>query len=261
MQLHDEMMPVLFVGHGSPMNAIEENEYTRNWAEIAGRIPVPRAILAISAHWFTPGSRINAAVTPTVIYDMYGFPEELYQVEYNAPGLPELADEVQKMMGRDVLVDNSWGIDHGTWSVLCRMYPGANIPVVQLSVDSNAEAEKHFRTGQELSLLREQGVLILGSGNVVHNLAKLSWGLKGGYPWAVDFDNYIRTKIVGQHYQDVIHYDRAGDSARQAFFTTEHFYPLLYVLGAARPDDRLSIFNDSCTLGSLSMTSYLFHSV
>ncbi|HWR39510.1 MAG TPA: 4,5-DOPA dioxygenase extradiol [Patescibacteria group bacterium] len=258
MKNHGNKMPALFVGHGSPMNAIEDNEYSRGWAKIAGEIPVPRAILAISAHWYVPGSRINDEAQPNTIYDMYGFPDELYRVEYKAPGSPELARSLQEAVGNGVRVDNSWGIDHGTWSVLCNMYPQANIPLVQLSVDSGAEATEHFRIGQQLRSLREQGVMIFGSGNVVHNLAKISWSMNGGHSWAVDFDNYIRNKIASKEYQDVIHYEKAGASVRQAFFTPEHFYPLLYVLGAAQEEDTLSIFNDSCTLGSLSMTSYLF---
>ena len=251
-------MPVLFVGHGSPMNAIEENAYTRGWQEIAAKIPKPAAILAISAHWYTDGSRLADSAKPRTIYDMYGFPDELYQVKYSAPGAPELARETQKMINRDVQMDNTWGIDHGAWSVLRRMYPAADVPVYQLSVDRRADAETHFRLGHEIDHLREKGVLIFGSGNVVHNLAKISWSMAGGYLWADEFDSYIKKQITEREFANVINYRSAGKSAELAFFTPEHFYPLLYVLGAARPNDKLTVFNDSCTLGSISMTGYLF---
>ncbi len=253
-----KIMPVLFVGHGSPMNAIEDNLYTKVWEEIALRIPRPEAILSVSAHWYTNGSRITDAEQPKTIYDMYGFPDELYQVTYPSPGAPELAHITKRLISRDVQIDNSWGIDHGTWSVLHKMYPKADIPVYQLSLDSNAGTETHFRIGQEISTLREKGVLLFASGNVVHNLSKINWGMKTGYPWAVEFDDYIKNKISNRQYQDVLNYELAGDSSELAFYTPDHFYPLLYVLGASKAEDRLSVFNHSCTMGSLSMTSYLF---
>jgi len=251
-------MPALFVGHGSPMNAIEDNDYTRNWAKIAREIPKPEAILSVSAHWYTAGSRITDEEQPKMVYDMYGFPDELYRVAYRAKGSPELAHLTKELITRSVKIDNSWGYDHGTWSVLSKMYPEADIPVFQLSLDSSASAEAHFQIGKEISALREKGVLIFGSGNVVHNLEKINWGMAGGHPWAVEFDRYIKNKIDNRQYQDVINYVNAGKSSELAFFTPEHFYPLLYVLGASREDDRISIFNDSCVMGSLSMTSYLF---
>ena len=194
--METKKMPALFIGHGSPMNAIEDNQYTRNWIEIAGEFPKPKAILAISAHWYTDGSRITDEAHPKMVYDMYGFPDELYKVLYEAKGAPELAHLTKDLIKRDVKIDNSWGYDHGTWSVLCKMYPEADIPVYQLSVDSSASAQTHFKIGQEISALREKGVLILGSGNVVHNLSKISWEMEGGHPWAVDFDNYIKNKII-----------------------------------------------------------------
>lgn len=193
-----------------------------------------------------------------MVYDMYGFPDELYRLVYNPKGSTELAHLTKDLIEKNVQIDNSWGIDHGIWSVLCKMYPRADIPVYQLSIDSSASAEVHFQIGQEISALREKGVLIFGSGNVVHNLSKIDWNMKGGHPWAVDFDNYIKDKIIKKQYQDVINYKNAGKSSELAFFTPEHFYPLLYILGASNDEDRLSIFNDSCAMGSLSMTSYLF---
>jgi 4,5-DOPA dioxygenase extradiol len=251
-------MPALFVGHGSAMNAIEDNIYTKNWEKIASEIPRPNAILAISAHWFTKGSRIADDIQPKIIYDMYGFPDALYKVVYPAPGSPILAQETRNLISADVTIDNTWGIDHGTWSILYKMYPKADIPVFQLSIDSSANADMHFKIGQEISALREKGVLIFGSGNVVHNLSKVTWGMNGGHDWADEFDGYIKHKIIKKQYDDVINYKSAGKCAELAFFTPEHFYPLLYVLGASKDDDKLSISSDSCTMGALSMTSYLF---
>lgn len=251
-------MPVLFVGHGSPMNALEENEYTENWKKIAKLIPRPEAILSISAHWYTDGTRITDAAEPRMVYDMYGFPEELYQIKYNAPGSPELAHLTKGLISREVTIDNSWGYDHGTWSILHKMYPEADIPVYQLSVDKNAGSADHYRIGQELKALRDKGVMIFASGNVVHNLRMVNWDMEGGYSWAEEFDRYIKEKIIKKEYDDVIHYERAGKSAQSAFPTPEHFYPLLYVLGSTDREDRLTVFNDSCMLGGLSMTSYLF---
>ncbi|HEY5576148.1 MAG TPA: 4,5-DOPA dioxygenase extradiol [Clostridiaceae bacterium] len=251
-------MPVLFVGHGNPMNAIEDNEYSREWIEIAKKIPKPDAILSVSAHWYTNGTKVSDAAKPETVYDMYGFPDELYQVTYNATGAPELAHKIKDMLSTHVEIDNSWGIDHGTWSVLHRMYPKADIPVLQLSVDSLTSFDAHFRIGRELSSLREKGVLIMGSGNIVHNLAMAKWGMDSGFSWADEFDAYIRDKIINRQYEDVINYGNAGKSSEMAFFTPEHFYPLLYVLGASPEEDKITIFNESCTMGSMSMTSYLF---
>jgi 4,5-DOPA dioxygenase extradiol len=252
-----EKMPVLFVGHGSPMNAIEENIFTKNWEKIARDIPRPEAILSVSAHWYTEGTRINDGKRPQMVYDMYGFPEELYRVVYGAEGAPELAHETQRLIKREVALDNTWGLDHGTWSVLVRMYPKADIPVYQLSVDALSGPEAHFQMGREISALREQGVLILGSGNVVHNLHRLSWDMDGGYPWAVEFDDYVKTKILSGQFGDIINYRSAGTSAELAFPSPDHFYPLLYILGASSENGRVSVYNEQCVMGSMSMTCYL----
>ncbi len=251
-------MPVLFIGHGSPMNAIEENEFTETWADLGATLPRPKAILAVSAHWYTDGTRICDALYPTQIYDMYGFPRELYELKYPVKGSPELAHHTKELLNGKVQFDNRWGIDHGTWSVLCRMYPEADIPVCQLSIDRNAPAVEHYRMGQKLHSLREQGVLILGSGNVVHNLSKINWELEGGYPWAEEFDAYIKKAILSRQYEEVIHYEKAGKAAELSFYTPDHFYPLLNILGALDEKDQGCAYNDSCILGSLSMTSYLF---
>ena len=250
-------MPALFVGHGSPMNAIEENPYSNAWKELGAKLPRPKAILCVSAHWYTLGTRTSDAAHPSTIYDMYGFPDELYEIIYNAPGAPDVARRAEELVG-NVRIDNDWGLDHGTWSVLRRVYPNADIPVVQFSVDLGASLADCFRIGQALSPLRDEGVLILGSGNVVHNLARVNWSMSGGYPWAEEFDGYVKRNIQSGNFRDVIDYRRAGDSASLAFSATDHYAPLIYVLGAVDAGDRASIFNDSCTMGSLSMTSYLF---
>jgi 4,5-DOPA dioxygenase extradiol len=252
-----QKMPALFLGHGSPMNAIEDNPFSRSWQAIAAELPHPRAILCISAHWYTAGLRLNNAANPPMVYDMYGFPDELYRVAYPAPGAPELAAEAAALLG-GASMDNSWGIDHGAWSVLRRLYPQADIPVLMLSVDRSADSAAHYRVGQALRPLRQQEVLILGSGNVVHNLSRVRWDLDGGLPWALDFDEYIRRAVTEGRHDDVIHYERAGESARLSVPTNDHYAPLLSVLGASEPDDAVTVRNAVCTLGSMSMTCYQF---
>ncbi|MCE5342033.1 MAG: 4,5-DOPA dioxygenase extradiol [Eubacteriales bacterium] len=251
-------MPVLFIGHGSPMNAIENNPFSAKWEQIAEHLPKPKAILAVSAHWFTPGTRVNDSPAPQMIYDMYGFPAELYRVAYPAPGAPETARLTRELIGGAARIDNSWGLDHGTWSVLRHVYPKADIPVFQLSVNRDATPAEHFALGSRLRALREQGVLIFASGNVVHNLAKVRWDMDGGFSWAEEFDRYIKQNIVNRDFDKVVRYKQAGESASMAFYTLDHFAPLLYALGATDEKDAVTVFSDVCVLGSLSMTSYLF---
>lgn len=251
-------MPALFAGHGSPTNAIEHNQYSNTWEEIGRKLKKPEAILAVSAHWFTDGTRITDAPKPRVVYDMYGFPDELYRVVYQPDGAPALAQETKALITQKTAIDNSWGIDHGTWSVLCRMFPKADIPVFQLSVNARADAQAHYRIGKEIAALREKGVMVFGSGNVVHNLSRIDWSMDGGYRWAEEFDGYIKDRVVAGDTDGVLNYSKAGSSAALAFTSPDHFNPLLYVLGAVSPQDHLTIFNDSCTLGGLSMTSYLY---
>lgn len=254
-------MPTLFIGHGSPMNAIEDNRFSQAWKALGNQMPKPEAILSVSAHWYTNDTRIMTSEDPETIYDMYGFPEELYQIVYKAKGSPNVAKKAKELISREVHVDNSWGYDHGTWSVLHRMYPEAEIPVFQLSVDRNASPEQHYKMGQELSKLREQGVLIFGSGNVVHNLRRINWNMEyEGFSWAEEFDDYIMEKILERKDDDVVHYQNAGSSASLAFTTLDHYAPLLYVLGAADREDKVTVLCKDCVLGSLSMTSYLFKS-
>lgn len=249
--------PALFVGHGSPMNAIERNKYTETWREW-GQLFRPKAILSISAHWFTRNTWVQSEPTPKKINDMYGFPEELYALAYDVSGDPELTQAVRNALGDQVAIDNNWGIDHGTWSVLVHMYPEADIPVVQLSVDGIKSPEEKYRLGQQLSHLRDQGVMILGSGNIVHNLRNMQPTMKDmGYDWADDFDSAIREAIQAGDHQSCVHYEQLK-GAKMAVPTTDHYDPLLYVLGAIKPSDNRTVANDERMMGSLSMTSYLF---
>lgn len=251
-------MPALFVGHGSPMNAIEDNEYAKTWARIGKEIKRPDAILSVSAHWNTIGIRIMDTPSPMQIFDIYGFPEDLYKVEYSAKGSPDTAAMVLDQIGPLVRIDNTWGIDHGTWSVLRHMYPDADIPVLQLSIDFNADASFHYLIGEELAALRRNGVMIFGTGNIVHNLSRISWDLNCGYSWAQEFDRRMKENVLSGKHDEIIHYDQDDIPSRLAFTTPEHFYPLLYVLGATDESDKVTVFNNSCTMGSISMTGYLF---
>lgn len=254
-------MPVLFAGHGSPMNAIEDNQYTRTWRSIAERIPKPEVIISFSAHWYTRGTKIMNEENPKTIYDMYGFPKELYEVTYNTAGSPHVARIAREMISGKTEYDNSWGIDHGTWSVLVHMYPDRDIPVFQISIDAEAPPAAHYRVGKELKALREQGVLLFGSGNIVHNLRRVDWNKAGeGYDWAYAFDAYIHDGIMKKNHNPILNFSQAGDIAKLAVPTPDHFYPLLYCLGASDENDNVSVFNQSCELGSLTMTGYLWES-
>lgn len=250
--------PVLFVGHGSPMNAIEHNEYTATWEALGRRLARPAAILSVSAHWFTGGTLVSTLAQNRTIYDMYGFPEALYRVRYDAPGATEVAARVLTLLGRDVKPSEDWGLDHGTWSVLCRMFPKADIPVLQLSVNRNLTPAEHFRLGQALAPLREENVLVFASGNVVHNLGMVNWGMQGGFPWADAFDRYIRDALTEADPERVLDYRAAGQPARLSVPTMDHFAPLLYALGAAGEGAQPEVFNDARVVGALSMTGYLF---
>lgn len=251
-------MPVLFIGHGSPMNAIEENRFVEGWRQMTASLPQPKAILALSAHWYTRGTLINNQLQPKQIYDMYGFPPELYQLKYPAPGSPQLADQVARLLPGKTRVDNSWGLDHGSWSILSKIFPAANIPVVSVSIDGELTPQEQLTIGSQLSSLRDEGILIFASGNVVHNLGRLNWDLPGGYEWADHFDHYIRDRILTGDFNAVLNFAGQGQEARLACPTPEHFLPLLYALGAAGPKSPVQVFNDARTMGSLSMTSYLF---
>lgn len=252
-------MPMVFAGHGSPMSAIENNEFTKVWERLGQRFPKPKAILAISAHWTTAGVKIQSAAQPKQIYDMYGFPPELYDLKYPVKGCAELTRWIQdNIHTRPVSVDDSWGIDHGTWAVLCKIYPAADIPIVQLSIDMTASPAQLYKLGQELGALREEGVLLFASGDVVHNLRRIDWNRQGGFDWADNFDAYIRDSILARNDEAVVQYADFGEAVQLSCPTPEHFYPLLYVLGAASADDTITVFNDARTMGSLSMTGYIW---
>jgi len=252
-------MPVLFIGHGSPMNAIEDNKFTKEWKKIAAKIPTPKAVLVISAHWVTKGIKVLDDAKPKMTYDIYGFPEELYKIVYNSPGATELAHRIQNLVNQDVTIDNSWGYDHGNWSVLKHMYPNCDIPVIQLSLDWSLSANEHYEIGKQLKTLRDEGVLIIGSGNVVHNLRMIDWNNENsGYKWADEFDKFIKDSILSKSHHKIINYKLNEKTATLAVPTTEHYNPLLYVLGASSEEDIVSICNDTRVMGSLSMTSYLF---
>lgn len=256
--MNKEKMPVLFVGHGSPMNAIEDNEFSRGWKEIAKKIPTPKAILVVSAHYYTNGTKTDDTKIPKLIYDMYGFPDELYNVQYPVSGAPKTVEKTISLLKNKATIDKTWGIDHGAWSVLVHMYPNADIPVFELSIDRNLPLEEHYEIGRTLSSLREDGVLILCSGNIVHNLQLIDWQIDGGFDWAYSFDQYIKENVLNRNIENIIHYQNAGDSSNYAFFTKEHYIPLLYALGASDSSDSVTVFNEKCVLGSLSMTSYYF---
>lgn len=250
-------MPVLFVGHGNPMNAILENEFTEGWKESAQNLPTPNLILCISAHWETKGTRITAMEHPRTIYDMYGFPKELYEVEYACPGSPELAQNVsENIESHKIDPDHEWGLDHGTWSVLTKMYPEANIPVVQLSLDRTLSPQEHYNLATQLSYLRRKGVLIIGSGNIVHNLRMAD--LRNDdqpYDWAIEFDELSRDLIKAGEHQKLINYKTLGHAANLSIPTAEHYLPLLYTLALQEKDDSISFFNEQIAFRSGSMTS------
>lgn len=256
--MSNKKAPALFVGHGSPLNAIENNEFTAEWERLSQDFNAPNAILSVSAHWHTDGTRITDDPHPKMIYDMYGFPEELYRVAYPAKGASELAHATADMIESEVVFDRSWGYDHGTWSVLSRMYPHADIPVYQMSVNRNANVSEHYRIGQNIAKLREQGVMIFGSGNIVHNLSMANYEMSGGYPFAEQFDRYIAENIKKRDFEKILQYNRVENGHDFAFITPDHYDPLLYVLGASDESDQLHIFNKKCVMGSMSMTSYLF---
>ena len=227
---------------------------------MAKAIPKPEAIISISAHWFTKGTKVMDEENPKTIYDMYGFPKELYEIIYNAPGNPKLARVAKNLISRDSVFDNSWGIDHGTWSVLVHMYPEREIPVFQISIDAFAPPEAHYQIGKELKSLRDQSVLLFGTGNIVHNLRRIDMGMRDKcFDRSHQFDDYIKDNILNGNHENVLNYMSLGESANLAVPTPDHFNPILYILGAADPEDKVTVYNEDFILGSVSMTSYLFN--
>lgn len=253
----ERRMPLLFVGHGSPMNGIEDNEFSRRWSEMGKQIPQPTAVLCISAHWFTRGTFVTAMENPQTIYDFYGFPPELYSVKYPAPGNPKLATETKSLITKTTVgLDHEWGLDHGCWSVVRKMFPEAKIPVLQLSIDGTKSAEWHYELAKELSVLRKKGVLILGSGNMVHNLGIIDWkNPDGGFDWAVEMDEKFRTMIVNEEHKKLMDYKSLGKAAMLSIPTPDHYFPLMYILGLKEKNEDISFFNEKLVMGSVSMTS------
>jgi 4,5-DOPA dioxygenase extradiol len=256
----DEKMPVLFLGHGSPLNAIEENEFVAGWRSIGRTLPKPSAILCISAHWETRGTYVTAMEKPVTIHDFGGFRRELFEVQYPAPGSPDLASETKNIITKTVVgLDDKWGLDHGCWSVVKHLYPGADVPVIQMSLDYYQSPQYHYDLATELSSLRKKGVLIIGSGNVVHNLGLVNWEKIDepgfGYDWAIEANEKIKKFILSNDHKALIDYKSHGRAFNLAIPTPDHFLPLLYSLSLKEEDETVEIFNDKAVAGSLTMTS------
>ncbi len=255
---NERVMPVLFLGHGSPMNAIEVNEFVTGWKNIAGTLPTPRAILCISAHWETKGTYVTAMDKPRTIHDFGGFPEELYQVQYPAPGSPELASETKALIKKAAVgFDEKWGLDHGTWSVVKHLFPEADTPVIQLSLDHFRSPQDHYDLAAELVPLRKKGVLIIGSGNMVHNLGMAAWNRLNetfGYDWTLEASGKMKKYILGGNHQELIRYESQGRAFNLAIPTPDHYLPLLYVLALKKENESIVLFNDKPVAGSLTMT-------
>jgi 4,5-DOPA dioxygenase extradiol len=248
-------MPVAFFGHGSPMNTLESNRHTEAWRVLGATLPKPRAILMVSAHWYTEGAAVTAMDKPATIHDFFGFPQALFDVRYPAPGDPALAARVRDLLAPiDIGMDQQWGLDHGTWSVLAHVYPQADIPVVQLAIDARQPAAWHYDLGRRLAPLRDEGVSIVGSGDVVHNLRVMRRGADAPpYDWAERFNQQVRAYIEAGEHAPLIAYESLGEDARASIPTPEHYLPLLYVLGAQAPGDKVSFVTDGIELGSISM--------
>lgn len=255
---HASRMPAIFFGHGNPMNALGDNAWTRSWAALGAALPRPRAVLCISAHWYIPATAVTAAEQPRTIHDFGGFPRSLHEVQYPAPGAPELAARVARMLEpTPVGMDRGWGLDHGTWSVLLHVYPEADVPVVQLSIDETKPAHWHYEFAKRLAELREEGVLIIGSGNIVHNLHTYSWGNHPvePYDWAVRFETMARERLLAGDFEPLIAYETLGGDAMLAAPTPEHYLPLLYVLAQHHRDEPISFPVEGFDGGSISMLS------
>src|SRR5579864_4299405 len=253
--MHD-VLPVIFFGHGNPMNAVQHNGYTEGWRTIGRQLRKPSAILSISAHWFVPGTGVTVSTAPRTIHDFGGFPRELYQVQYPAPGDPSLARRVQQLLAPlDVTLDNSWGLDHGTWSVLRHVYPAADIPIVQLSIDERKLASFHFEIGKKLAPLREEGVLVVGSGNLVHNLHAYAWGrhMPDPYDWAVRFEQDAKQMMVAGEYKPLIEYEKLGAEALLSIPTPDHYLPMLYVIATKQQGEIITFPIEGVDGGSISM--------
>ncbi|MEY3416610.1 MAG: hypothetical protein RL060_721 [Bacteroidota bacterium] len=254
---NDLMMPAMFVGHGSPMNAIERNAFSKTWQVEASKLPHPKAILCISAHWYTRGTFVAISPKPETIHDFGGFPKALFDVQYPAPGAPDLAHFTKELItSAKVQEDSEWGLDHGTWSILAQMYPMADIPVYQLSIDYTKPAAYHYQIGKELLALRQKGVLIIGSGNIVHNLGMLNFSQPdSAYDWALEFDEKIKQYILEGNHQGIINYESLGKAAKLSVPSNDHYLPLLYTLGLQQKNESIAFFNEKSTMGAISMRS------
>jgi 4,5-DOPA dioxygenase extradiol len=254
------LMPVLFLGHGSPMNAITENEFALSWRKLGKSVPVPKAILCISAHWETRGTHVTAMAKPATIHDFGGFPPELYKVIYPAPGSPELAREIKESISdTEIGLNENWGLDHGAWSVIRNMFPDASIPVIEMSLDYTKSPQDHYDFAKELSYLRTNGVLIIGSGNMVHNLGMLSWDrneTEFGFDWALQANATFKNLIVSGNFDELIDYPLLGREVQLAVPTPDHYLPLLYSLALKKESEPIEVFNDKPVMGSLTMTSF-----
>ena len=255
-----EQLPVLFLGHGSPMNAIEENEFVKGFREVGKNIPKPNAILCVSAHWETRGTFVTAMDKPQTIHDFGGFPQELFDVQYPAPGNPELAAATKSIIKKtEVGLDDKWGLDHGCWSVVKHLYPDADVPVIQMSLDYTQSPQYHYELAKELSSLRKKGVLIVGSGNMVHNLRMVAWDKLNtadyGYDWAIEASEKMKKYILNGDYQPLINYKSQGRAFDLAIPSPDHYLPLLYTLALKEENEKISLFNDKAVAGSLTMTS------
>lgn len=260
LQTNDDLMPVLFIGHGSPMNGIEDNEFSRSWSKYGKEIPQPKAVLVVSAHWLTNGTYVTAMDNPKTIHDFGGFPKELFDVQYPAKGSLEVAQDTQKIItSTNVHLDHDWGLDHGTWTVVRHMYPNADIPVLQLSIDYNKPASYHYNLAKELLQLRRKGVLIIGSGNMVHNLRMVAWDKLNvdnyGFDWTQEMNVIFKEKISKGDHQALIEYEKLNKAALMAIPTPDHYYPMLYALALQTSNDAVEFFNDKAVGGSLTMTS------
>ncbi len=257
---HSEKMPVLFLGHGSPMNAIEENQFVQGFRDIEKEIQKPSAILVISAHWETKGTFVTAMENPSTIHDFGGFPQALFDVQYPAPGSPELAAETKKLISStEVHLDDQWGLDHGSWSVVKHLYPDADVPVIQMSIDYSKPAAYHYALAKELETLRRKGVLIVGSGNNVHNLRKVSWehmhSVGYAYDWAKEANDKMKTYILDRNHAPLIDFRNQGTAFDLSIPTPEHYLPMIYALALQDKNEEVKIFNDAAVAGSLMMTS------
>lgn len=256
----DQKLPVLFIGHGSPMNGIEDNEFSRTWTKFGKEIQKPKAVLVISAHWLTNGTHITAMENPKTIHDFGGFPQELFNVQYPAKGDPILAKTTSELItSTNVGLDHDWGLDHGTWTVVRHMYPNADIPVLQLSIDYNKPPQYHYDLAKQLASLRKKGVLIIGSGNMVHNLGMIAWDKiqepEYGYDWAIEMNSIFKNKIANGDYNALINFEKLNPAAKLAIPTPDHYFPLLYTIALQEGNDEIQFFNDKPVAGSLTMTS------